>query len=198
MAEHYYTPKPTSKLEKKRIMINIKGTEIELNTATGVFAKEKIDLGTKILLENAEIKEKSSVLDLGCGYGIVGITIAKIHPQTQVAMTDINERATKLAKENAKLNNVQAEVLTGDSYSTVADKKFDCILINPPQTAGRELCLQMIEQAIQHLNQKGFLYLVARHKKGGAVLEKKMKEIFGNVEAIAKESGFRVYKSVKS
>ena len=197
MAEHYFTKKPTSKLEKKRIKINILGAEIELNTATGVFSKEKIDLGTRILIENSKITPDAKVLDLGCGYGVVGITIAKIYPQTQVVMTDVNERATKLTTENAKLNNVNTEIRTGNEYETVANEKFDYILLNPPQKAGRDICYLLIEKSIEHLNSSGALYLVARHQRGGRMLEQKMKETFGNVKTIARESGFRVYASVK-
>lgn len=197
-AEHYYTAKPKSKLEKTDVTLTIKDTRITLTTATGVFANAKTDLGTRILLENVQIKEPAKVLDLGCGYGIIGITIAKIFPQTTIVMTDINERATKLAAQNAKLNNVTADVRTGNEYETVAEETFDYILLNPPQAAGRELCFKMIQNAPLHLNKNGAFYLVARHKKGGEVLENKMKEVFGNVEAVARESGFRVYKSVKN
>lgn len=197
MTEHYFTPKPTSKLERKKIIVNIKETEIELNTATGVFSKEKIDLGTRILIENSEVKPDAKVLDLGCGYGIVGITIAKIYSKAKVVMTDINERATKLATENAKLNKVNVDIRAGNEYETVANEKFDCILLNPPQKAGREICYMLIEKSIEHLNLTGELYLVARHQRGGRMLEQKMKEIFGNVQTIARESGFRVYRSTK-
>jgi len=197
MNEHYYTEEPTSKLVTEQITFRINGTDLKLTTASGIFSRGKIDLGTKILIENAEIKKNTKVLDLGCGYGVVGISIAKIIPDAKVVLSDVNQRATKLAKENAKQNNVNVDVRTGDSYETVAGETFDCILLNPPQTAGRELCFKLIEQAPQHLNKQGVFYLVARHKKGGAVLEEKMKETFSNVETVARESGFRVYKSVK-
>lgn len=198
MPEHYYTEKPTSKLVTKQITVRINGTELKLTTASSTFSREKIDLGTKILIENAEIKKGATVLDLGCGYGVVGITIAKTVPDTNVVLTDVNQRATQLAQENAKQNNVTVDVRTGDSYEPVAGQTFDYILLNPPQTAGRKLCFQLIEQAPAHLSSEGIFYLVARHKKGGAVLEAKMKEIFGNVETVARESGYRVYKSAVS
>ena len=197
MAEHYYTKKPTSKLVTEQITVRINETEIKLTTASGIFSREKIDLGTKILIDNIEIKKNAKVLDLGCGYGVIGISIAKIIPDTKVVLTDVNERATQLAKENAKQNNVTVDVRTGDSYETVAGETFDYILLNPPQTAGRKLCFQLIEQAPAHLSSEGIFYLVARHQKGGAMLEAKMKEIFGNAETVARESGYRVYRSVK-
>lgn len=196
MSEHYYTPKPTSHLKKKTVTTNINGVSLTFVTATGVFSRQTIDLGTKILLKHALVKETSSVLDLGCGYGIVGIFIAKTVPAAKIVMTDVNERATKLAQENAELNNVVVDIRTGNGYETVQQERFDYILLNPPQTAGRALCFQLIEQAQHHLNKEGIFYLVARHSKGGAVLEQKMNEIFGNAETVARESGFRVYKSV--
>ncbi|MBI4140641.1 class I SAM-dependent methyltransferase [Candidatus Woesearchaeota archaeon] len=197
MNEHYYTEEPTSKLVTEQITFRINETELKLTTASGVFSRKKIDLGTKILIENIEIKKNTKVLDLGCGYGIIGISIAKIIPDTKVVLTDANKRATQLAKQNAKQNNVTVDVRTGNSYETVAGETFDYILLNPPQTAGRKICFQLIEHAPQHLNKQGVFYLVARHKKGGAVLEAKMKETFGNAETVARESGFRVYKSTK-
>lgn len=197
MTEHYFTKQPQSKIKKKTITATIKGIQIKLTTATGIFSKQKIDLGTKILIENLQIKDNTKILDLGCGYGIVGIALAKLHPSTTILMTDINERATKIAKENSTQNNITADIRTGDGYETVANETFDYILLNPPQTAGRELCFKLIEQAPLHLNKEGVFYIVARHNKGGKVLEHKMKDVFENVETVARESGFRVYKSVK-
>lgn len=195
--QHYYTPKPASKLVTKTITTIIQGNKFIFVTASSVFSHEKIDLGTRILLENITIQPNSSILDLGCGYGVVGIVIAKTVPNVTVTLTDVNERATETAKKNAKLNHVTTVITTGNLYETVAGQTFDYVLLNPPQTAGRDICITMIEQAPAHLKPNGTFYLVARHKKGGEVLSKKMETVFGNSNIVARESGFRVYKSIK-
>jgi 16S rRNA G1207 methylase RsmC len=135
---------------------------------------------------------------LGCGYGPVGITLKKAFPETKVSMTEINQRAVMLAKKNAKLNHADVKIAQGNLYESVAEEKFDIILVNPPMAAGKKLCFEIIEKAKEHLTDKGTLQLVARHQKGGRELEKKMQEVFGNVEEISKKSGFRIYLSKNS
>ena len=192
MVEHYYTPKPTGKLKLRLIKTILKGKKYIFRTGSGTFSPTKIDLGTKILIENALVKKDDKLLDLGCGYGPVGITFAN---KAQVTMTDVNERATSLARQNAKLNNVEVKIKTGNIYEPIKNEKFDVILLNPPQTAGRKICNQMIKEAKQHLTKGGTLQIVARHQKGGKQLEKIMRETFGNAEQIVKQSGYRIYLS---
>ena len=101
MAEHYYSAKQTSRFELKKISAVLMGKKFEFFVSSGVFSKDKIDNGTYILIENAEVKEGSKLLDLGCGYGPVGIVFAKAK-KCYVVMADSNERAVKLAKMNLK------------------------------------------------------------------------------------------------
>ncbi len=195
MTEHYYSEKQTSKLRIKKINTNLRKNNLKFYTASGVFSIGKIDKGTKLLIEKSIIKPNYKILDLGCGYGPIGISIAKAFPSTQILMTDINQRAIKLAKNNVKLNNItNIEIKQSNLYNNIKEK-FNTILTNPPQTAGKETCFKLIEQAKDHLKKDGLLQLVARHNKGGKELEKKMKEIFGNVKDIAKQAGYRVYVS---
>ena len=193
MTEYYYTEKPTSEEKRKEISINILGQKLSIITVSGVFSAGEIDKGTKILINNSIIQDNWTILDLGCGYGIVSVALKKSNPSITVTATDINERAVKYAKLNAKKNNVELEVLQGNLYDSVKDRKFNTIILNPPQSAGKEICFAMITQAKEHLDVKGLLQIVARHSKGGATLEKKMKETFGNVKVTARESGFRIY-----
>ncbi len=197
MSEHYFTEKPTSKLRLRKISVFVRGINLNLNTAAGVFSPDYLDNGTKLLIESAIIKNSWKVLDLGCGYGVVGIAIKRLFPSVNITMSDINERALKLAKMNAKLNKTEAEIIKSNSFDSI-NGMFDTILLNPPQTAGKETCFDMIEKSFEHLNKKGLLQLVARHNKGGSTFEKKMKEVFGNVKEISKKSGYRVYASEKN
>jgi 16S rRNA G1207 methylase RsmC len=194
---HYFSEKQDSDINLKKIKIKINEREMELYTGAGIFSKDELDKGSRLLIENAEIKEKDAVLDLGCGYGVVGISIKKKYSSTKILMTDINERAVMIAAKNIKLHNLLGiEARKSDIFSNIPES-FDAILLNPPQTAGREICFKMIEQSEKHLNPGGKLQIVARHNKGGETLSKKMKEVFGNVNTTARGSGFRVYVSEK-
>ena len=190
---HYYSEKQDTKFVSKLINIKLKETQFELYSAPGVFSKDKLDNGTKLLIEKCEINENDEVLDLGCGYGVVGIAIKKMYPDTNIFMVDVNKRAVKLTKINLKLHKLSdVKVTNSDLYKKI-DKKFNVILSNPPQSAGKELCFNIITQAKNYLEKNGSLQIGARHQKGGKDLSKKMNEIFGNVGEIAKGSGFRVY-----
>lgn len=194
---HYYSEEQKSPLKLRKIKANLLGQELEFISGSGVFSSKKIDKGAEVLIKNCIVKKDGLVLDLGCGYGAIGIAIAKKFPLSQVILTDINKRAVKLAKTNLELNQIEnAEALYSNKFEKI-DQKFDVILLNPPQTAGKEVCFAMIQESEKFLNNGGSLQLVARHKKGGKGLEKKMEEVFGNVEQIAKKSGFRVYLSKK-
>ena len=134
---------------------------------------------------------------MGCGYGPVGVVLGKCFPKKEILMTDVNERAILLAKKNIAKNKVEnAKVRTSDGFTNIKEY-FDIILLNPPQTAGKKLCLHLIEESYKHLNKDGTLQIVARHQKGGKSLSQHMKNFFGNLEEVAKGSGYRIYLSVK-
>ena len=194
--EHYYSKQQKSLLNIKKIRQKIKGKEFEFYTASGIFSKNKIDKGTIILAENMIVNKSSKVLDVGCGIGILGIAAAKLF-NADVAMSDVNKRAVMLAKKNIELNNVKAEIYQGNLYEKIKNNDFDAILSNPPQTAGKKICFQLIEQSKKYMNNGGTFQLVARHNKGGKTLSLKMKEIYGNVNVVAKKAGYWVYTSVK-
>jgi len=194
--EHYYSEEQTSELRIKKISQNIRGIKFDFYTSSGVFSKDKIDTGTLALAENMIIGKNSKVMDVGCGIGVLGIVAAKFF-NADVTMTDLNKRAVMLARKNAELNNVKAEIYQGNLYEKIKGSDFDAVVSNPPNTAGKELCFQLIEESKNYLKQNGSLQIVARHNKGGKTLSKKMEEVFGNVKVIAKKSGYFVYLSVK-
>jgi 16S rRNA G1207 methylase RsmC len=199
MAEHYYTEKQSSAFRPQKVMMRAAGREIELYTAGGVFSPKKLDLGSKLLIDAAVVKKGWRILDFGCGYGVVGVMIKRMNPSVDVVMSDVNSRGVRLAKMNAKLHKLDIDVVQSDVFknSRLSKMCFDTILLNPPQTAGKELCFRMIEESWGHLVPGGLLQIVARSQKGGKQLSKKMEEVFGSVEESAKKSGFRVYVSKK-
>ncbi len=192
---HYFSQEQAGPLKLKKISAFLRGHDFEFYTGSGVFSPKKIDSGTQLLVENAIIDKNWKILDLGCGYGAVGIAMAKLFQEASITMADINTRAVQLAKMNLKLNHVtNAEVLSSDLYKSI-EGKFNTILVNPPQKAGKEICFEIIEKSKNHLEPNGLLQLVARHNIGGKELEKKMDLVFGNVRAIAKKGGYRIYVS---
>jgi 16S rRNA G1207 methylase RsmC len=192
---HYYSEKQDSDFKPKIINERIRNFEFSFYTASGVFSKNKIDKGTMALVENCIVQGGWKVLDLGCGYGVVGIVIKKLFPKCEAVLSDINERAIKLSEMNAKLNNVEVRIVKSFLFENLHEL-FDTIIVNPPQAAGLEICCRMIEESYKHLKTNGLLQLVARHNKGGSRLEKRMLEVFGNTSS-KKISNYRIYISKK-
>lgn len=190
--EHYFSEKQSSKLILKKIKISLKNIDFELYSAPGVFSKNKLDIGTRLLIEKSVVQGKT--LDLGCGIGVIGIALKKLNPSLNITISDINERAIFLARKNSA--NMDINIVKSDVFSNIKEK-FDTILINLPQSAGKELCFKMIRESYLHLNSNGLLEIVARHNKGGKTYMKYMQEIFGNSKDTAKASGYRIYSSKK-
>lgn len=192
---HYYSQVQKSPLNEEKISVKIKNKEISLFSASGLFSKSNLDNGTRCLIENYSLGDAKKVLDLGCGYGVVAVWV-KLNNDVEVVASDVSIRAVEYTVKNCKLNKVDVRVVLSDLFSKL-DEKFDLILTNPPYVAGRDVCYSFITESFLHLNLNGELQLVARHQKGGKMLEAKMFEVFGNVDVLGKSSGFRVYRSVK-
>ena len=196
--DHYFSQRPASEPLYGLIRAQLRGRFFEFLTASGVFSKKRIDLGTSLLLESMILPENGSVLDLGCGYGAVGIVAAVSNPRLQVFMVDVNQRAVRLARENSKGNGATNVVFKhGFLYEPVSNLRFDVILSNPPVSAGMKIVLPIIEQARSHLADNSIFQIVVRSKIGGKRLVKVIEETFGNVEVLARESGYRVLMSKK-
>jgi 16S rRNA (guanine1207-N2)-methyltransferase len=194
--EHYFVKKPLSKKKEYSFTANVFGVPLNFVTAAGIFSPRKIDLGTLVLVRYMRLASNQKVLDFGCGYGAVGVMVAKTCPTCRVTMVDINERAVESSKKNIRLNNVSnASAKQSFFYSGLKDETFDTILSNPPVSAGLEDCYRIIEGARDHLIPGGTLQIVSRHQKGGKRLMDKMREVFGNVEVLAKKSGYWIYSS---
>lgn len=189
--EHYFSASPSSKKYTQIITALINGTNYRFTTASGVFSKYKVDRGTLLLVESIAVSKGDRILDLGCGYGVIGIAFSK-HANS-VLMTDINERAVELAKINVKLNGLRnVEVVQCDLYDGLEAGKFDKIICNPPIRAGRIVVNKIIEGAVDHLIPGGYLYLVVQTKQGAKSIAKRMKEVFGNQDYVKKSGGYRV------
>ncbi|NQU98334.1 class I SAM-dependent methyltransferase [Candidatus Woesearchaeota archaeon] len=193
---HYYSKEQPSELRPFEITINVKNVSFKIISGSGVFSKKKLDKGTEVLLKGMVMEDGWSALDLGCGTGVVGIYVKKIFPKTNITLSDVNQRAVYLTKQNLNKNNVEGKTIISDGFEKIKDS-FDAILLNPPQVAGKDVCFKLIEDSFEHLSKNGLLELVARHNKGGQTLSKKMNSVFGNVKDAAKGSGYRIYISQK-
>ncbi len=199
MSEHYFSEKPTSTEERGIIRTTLRGLELELVTSSGVFSHRRIDNGTRLLVESMELPPEGRLLDLGCGYGVVGIAAALLNPRLEVVMTDVNPRAVSLAAENVTRNGSRnARAVKGSLYEPVATERFDAIVANPPISAGMAKVVEpIISGAPEHLRQGGSLQLVVQSNKGGKTVASFIEEAFGEATVLAKGSGYRVLKGVK-
>lgn len=190
---HYFAEHPKSKPKMRIIKAVLRGKPFKFLTSSGVFSKKRIDLGTRVLIESMFLPDEGLVLDLGCGYGAVGIVAAALNPKLRVIMVDVNERAVQFAKQNIQLNNVyNAEVRKGSLYEPVEEFAFNTILSNPPVSAGMKTVKAIIVEAPKHMASKASLQMVVRSKIWGKRLRTFFEEGFGNVRVLAIKSGYRV------
>jgi 16S rRNA (guanine1207-N2)-methyltransferase len=195
---HYFVEHPKSELKLGIIRTYLRGRSFEFLTASGVFSKKRVDLGTRLLIESMILPKNGYVLDLGCGYGAVGIAAAVFNPCLHVIMVEVNERAVTLARQNVEINNVQNVMLKrGHLYEAVKGFTFDCVLSNPPVSAGMETVKAIITEAPQHLASKALFEMVVKSKIGGKRLCAILQDAFGNVSVLARKSGYRVLFSEK-
>jgi 16S rRNA (guanine1207-N2)-methyltransferase len=191
--EHYFAALPKSEAKFGLIRTSLRGRFFEFLTASSVFSKKRVDLGTRLLIEAMVLPETGCVLDVGCGYGTVGIAAAAFNPRVRVVMTDVNTRAVRLAKHNIEINKVtNAEVRCGYLYEPVEELTFNCVLSNPPVSAGMETVKAIIAEAPKVMASKATFQMVVRSKIGGKTLPSTFNETFGNSAVLARESGYRV------
>lgn len=190
--DHYYTEKPESEYIEKKLQIVLRDDNFSIFSASGVFSKDSLDMASKLLIQTALIPKSGKVLDLGCGYGIVGLSVLRKNKSLDLTFSDINERALALVEKNLSLLGLKGKIIKSDVFKSIKEH-FDCILLNPPMAAGKDICFKMIEDSFNHLNKGGTLQIVARHNKGGKTLQEKMNKIFGETIIVSKKSGFKVY-----
>lgn len=197
--EHYYSRQPVSLSQPVIYTDTLRGIEMKFWTDHGVFSRGHTDLGSEELIAAMDLTGARRILDLGCGYGVIGITAALLAPDAHVILTDPNERAVELARKNLETNQVHnAEVRQGEGLIPVRGEEFDVILTNPPIRAGNAVVFALIADAATHLKEYGRLYLVARTKQGARTFAAEMARHFTHVEQVGQGSGYRVYMGLKT
>lgn len=202
MSNHYYTKNPEVASKETSWTYRLKNKEFRFISDSGVFSKNTIDFGSRLLIETFQLAEdvKGDILDVGCGYGPMGLAAAFAYPERQVEMVDVNERALSLARRNAEVNNIHnVKIYESSTYDRVeTGKQFAAIISNPPIRAGKQIVHRILSEAHPHLVPGGTLTVVIQKKQGAPSAEKKMLEVFGNAEVIVRDKGYWIIRSVKS
>jgi len=174
-------------------------TELTFKTNSGMFSKDKLDYYSIVLIENVLEDGPSTVdsyLDLGCGYGFIGISLASKYPQARKVFIDITQRAVDYTKTNIDLNHIEnTEVILSDGIKV--EETFDLITLNPPIHAGKQVMYQLYDDAYNHLNENGEFYIVLHKKHGALSTIKDLESKFKNIDIIYKKKGLYVLKLKK-
>ncbi|MEH7299440.1 class I SAM-dependent methyltransferase [Neobacillus drentensis] len=199
MSEHYYSRTQKVESDPKFWDFMLKNNVFRFKTDNGVFSKREVDFGSRLLIESFEMPQTEGfVLDVGCGYGPIGLSIAKQYHDRVVHMVDVNERAIQLSKENAALNKIEnVKVYESDRLINVNEMNFAAILTNPPIRAGKQTVHDIFEQSYNHLVWKGELWVVIQKKQGAPSAIEKLKTLFSEVETIDKSKGYFIVKAIK-
>lgn len=199
MSEHYFSNKPQSKSMPQVWNYHLRDIPYTFTTDVGVFSRKEVDFGSVLLIEQFEEPNvEGSILDLGCGYGPIGISIADRYKNRNVVMVDVNERAIMLAKQNAILNEIQqVEIMQSNIFSAIKGRKFASVVTNPPIRAGKKIVHKMFEESQESLVDNGELWVVIQKKQGAPSAKKKLESLFGRVDTVAKSKGYYILRAVK-
>ena len=191
---HYFTNNENLKSELRTIKYDNGDFSLSFYSDNGVFSKNHLDYGSSLLINNIieNCDKKLSILDVGCGYGFIGITLAKMI-DANVVMVDVNKRAVHLTEMNIKENKVNAKVIESNIYENV-DGKYDVVVTNPPIRAGKKIVLEILLKAKEFLNINGELWFVIRKDQGAKSIAKELESIY-NLEVVEKSKGFYIFRA---
>lgn len=196
---HYFQNDSNLDHQVKTIEVFLRNTSFRFFTDLGVFSKNALDFGTRLLIEAIDIPSTAkTVIDMGCGYGPIGIAVAKLYPSTKVHLYDVNERAVDLARKNAQINKVENVMVTASFLFEHVNISADVIITNPPIRAGKATIFRLYEDAFKTLNPGGLFYAVIQKKQGAPSTFAKLTELFGNCEMINRDHGYWVLLARKS
>lgn len=199
MPDHYYSKNPGVESKPRRWNFNLRGFSFTFETDAGVFSKSEVDFGSRVLIDRFELPSvEGNILDVGCGYGPIGLSIAKSFPERTIHMMDVNERAMDLARKNAELNGVQnVRIYESDALSAAQTDEVACVLTNPPIRAGKQTIFRFYDQAYELLREDGELWIVIQKKQGAPSTVDHLELKFKEVTVVDKEKGYWIIKAIK-
>ncbi|WP_312097473.1 class I SAM-dependent methyltransferase [Niallia sp.] len=199
MTEHYYSRTQNVSSDPNYWKFTLKGNTIRFKTDNGVFSKREVDFGSRLLIETYTLPSiDGDVLDVGCGYGPIGLSVAKTAPERMVHMVDVNLRAIELAKENAQQNGIEnVQIYESDRLLRVKGTKFASILTNPPIRAGKKVVHDIFEQSYERLAVNGELWIVIQKKQGAPSAIARLEELFKEVNIVEKKKGYFIIQAKK-
>ena len=187
---HYFIADETLDHDYQTFQFDMRDVSLKLTTDRGVFSRNYVDFGTRVLLENLTLDGVKKALDLGCGYGPIGLFIARYDEDIQVTLSDVNDRAIALVKKNILDNKIKnAKPILSNVFESIKDT-FDLIVTNPPIRAGKDTVFEIYEGAFEHLEKGGLLYVVILKKQGAPSSVAKIESLFGHCEIVAKTKGY--------
>ena len=198
MADQYYTRIPSSESKPAECVFSFRGKTLRFTTDAGVFSRGELDAGTRLLLDALPDVLEGSVLDLGCGWGPIGISVKAAWPETDVTLADVNLRALSWAEKNAARNGVRVSCLESDGFSALEGRTFDAVITNPPIRAGKHVIYRLVREAFDHLSPGGSLFLVIRKQQGAESCIRYLEGFFASVEKLDRSAGFWVLQARKS
>lgn len=199
MSEHYFSQKPQSKSSPKKWHYSLRDRNYTFFSDDGVFSKHEVDFGSRLLAEQFEPPSiEGDFLDLGCGYGPIGISLAGSFNDRKVILADVNERALALAEQNAAVNDISnVEMVKSDRLVNLEGRTFAAVITNPPIRAGKKVVHSMFEESAAALLKGGQLWVVIQKKQGAPSAKAKLESTFGNVKVVARSKGYFLLISVK-
>lgn len=194
---HYYTNNTDLKSETRIITFDYQDKRLEFLSDLGVFSKDSIDYGSRVLLSTFDKLENVTLLDVGCGYGTLALSLASVGENVSCTLVDVNDRALDLASQNAQRFNLENVIVKHSSCYEEVDGCYDVIISNPPIRAGKKIVHEILSGAYDHLNPNGYIRVVIQKKQGAPSAKTKMEEVFGNCEVIKKDKGYFILQSIK-
>ncbi len=202
MAEQYFAADPSVGHDERVIQYRVGETSLRLTTDRGVFSRQRVDYGSGVLLEQMATLTfpAAGILDVGCGYGPLGLFVASWWPEQTVDLVDVNHRSLALAQKNAELNGIHnVNIYESDGYEQIpVDRKFGLIVTNPPIRAGKQVVTRILHDSHQFLVAGGSLLVVIQKKQGEPSARRELLAIFGHCEILARDKGYYVLRAVKS
>ena len=196
MTDQYYASEPTAASSPVPCAFVYQGHGFRMMTDAGVFSKGELDEGTRLLLD-ALPDLTGDVLDLGCGWGAIGVALARANPEARLTLADVNRRALRLAEENAVQAQVSVRIRESDGFGALADERFDTVVTNPPIRAGKQVIYRMFADAAKALRPGGALYLVIRKQQGAESCQKYLRTLYAQVERLDRSRGYWVLRAAQ-